>query len=498
MVPDVAKTGCSFNGAFAYYLHDKREAGERRRSTSERVAWTETRNLDEDDPEAVRRVMISTARRADELKAAAGVKATGRKSTACVYAYALSWHPSEAPLLDRAEMVRAANASLKVLGADRHQALIVCHRDRDHPHVHVIVNRVDPRNGKMLPTSNDFRKLSAWAHEYEKERGAILTPARAKRGEEAELRRREHPDPDQRRAFVRERSKEVRAARKAHRDNIAAKAKEGERIGDAADLRLLGMAQRDGHRAAWTALANRHREERRAIKATADAAIRVGLRAHEAAAKPIWALHFCEERERGRDIDRLQKTPLGLLALSLSMARERIAREEAGGRGLLAMTLAHLLSPRLRRDSLENARRHDRLALANLLKSRLESRVAPLREERAGALARHDESAARERDALRKGQGADRLKLREAWRRIYAMGGKDPAYLARQGDDARPREQPRTSEPAGPPQPGPAMEWTKANVSSGKDRDAKKVAGRARFAPPRRGRDRSRDNDLGR
>lgn len=497
MVPDVAKTGHSFTGAFAYYLHDKRETGERRRSTTERVAWTETRNLDTHDPDTARRVMISTARRADELKAAAGVKATGRKSTAHVYAYALSWHPSEAAQLDRAEMIRAADASLKVLGADRHQALIVCHRDRGHPHVHVIVNRVDPRNGKMLPTSNDFRKLSAWAHEYEKERGAILTPARAKRAEEADCRRRAHPDPEQRRALVRERSKETRAVRKAHQEGVMARDRAGERIDDASDLRILAADQRASHREAWVVIANRHKESRAAIVASTDAAISAVMATHKAETKPIWARHFHEERKRWQEFERLQKTPWGVLALSVSAARERIARDDTAGHGLLVLTFAHLLSPMLRYASLKAAQERDRLALANRLRSRLEARLAPLKAERDRTLKQHDQGAARERAELKQNQEGERSKLRESWRRIYAIAGKDPRYLARQACAFQSQERPKTSEPAGPKQPGPAMEWAKATSSSSQANASASKAERAMFERIRQARSRSLSRDQG-
>jgi hypothetical protein len=144
MVPDIAGTGHSFKGALSYYLHDKRQEQDAAHpQTAERVAWTETRNLATDDPAIAERAMIATARAADELKAQAGVKATGRKSNAHVYAYSLAWHPDEAGQLDRAEMMRAVDGSLQALGAENRQALIVCHTDRAHPHVHVIVNRVD-------------------------------------------------------------------------------------------------------------------------------------------------------------------------------------------------------------------------------------------------------------------------------------------------------------------------------------------------------------------
>ena len=140
MVPVLTEGGRSFKGAALYYLHDKRRAGEAERLTDERVAWTQTVNLPTDDAERGWRMMATTAMKADELKAAAGIKATGRKLTKPALAYSLSWHPDEAPT--KAEQVEAAQETLKLLGLGEHQALIVCHTDEPQPHVHVIVNRL--------------------------------------------------------------------------------------------------------------------------------------------------------------------------------------------------------------------------------------------------------------------------------------------------------------------------------------------------------------------
>ena len=52
------KRGASFKGALAYYLHDKKLEGERERFTSERVAWTETRNLATNNPEMAGKVFL--------------------------------------------------------------------------------------------------------------------------------------------------------------------------------------------------------------------------------------------------------------------------------------------------------------------------------------------------------------------------------------------------------------------------------------------------------
>ena len=166
MVPKLHAKGSSFKGAAAYLLHDKDRA-----DTSERVAWVETRNLAVDDPEAAWRIMAATALDQARLKAEAGVKSTGRKSDKHVLHLSLAWHPDQEP--SREEMAAAADGALKALGAGDRQAMIVAHDDEAHAHVHVLINRVSPEDGKHLPSSNDRLKLSKWAEAYEREGGRI-------------------------------------------------------------------------------------------------------------------------------------------------------------------------------------------------------------------------------------------------------------------------------------------------------------------------------------
>ena len=113
--------------------------------SAERVEWTETRNLATSEGERAARIMAATAEASPDLKHLAGGAATGRKLEKPVCHYSLSWAKDERP--DRQEMRRAAQESLKALGMERHQALVVSHRDGQ-PHVHVIANRVDPESGK--------------------------------------------------------------------------------------------------------------------------------------------------------------------------------------------------------------------------------------------------------------------------------------------------------------------------------------------------------------
>ena len=168
-----------------YCLHDPRMPGEAHHPESaERVEWTETRNLATSEGERAGRIMAATAEASPELKRLAGVAATGRKLEKPVCHYSLSWAKDETP--DRQEMRWAAQESLKALGMERHQALVVSHRDGQ-PHVHVIANRVDPESGKAAGLNRSKLKLSKWAEEYERGQGKIRCPQRernnARRGQ---------------------------------------------------------------------------------------------------------------------------------------------------------------------------------------------------------------------------------------------------------------------------------------------------------------------------
>ena len=155
--------GSSFAGAGLYYLHD------RNADTDERVAFTHTENLLTANPEAACKVMAWTAMHQAELKAAAGVKATGRKLEKPVHTFVLSWAPGEEP--DHEHMIETARSALGALGLADHEAVFVGHNDTDQAHVHMIVNRVHPDHGKAATLSKSRLKLSKWAEAYEKEHG---------------------------------------------------------------------------------------------------------------------------------------------------------------------------------------------------------------------------------------------------------------------------------------------------------------------------------------
>lgn len=196
MINVVTDHGSSFKGLMAYLMHDIGTT-----ESAERVAFTHTHNLATEDPEQAWKVMVSTAKSQDALKAQAGVKNTGRRSHKSVMHYVLSWSPEEHGEYTREDMINAATASMTYLGVDKgerigkkvtakrtqrgheHQAIFVCHDEGPgkNPHVHVVLNRVHPEHGVMLSDSKDYDKLSAWALDYRKAQGKEdLCPERVK------------------------------------------------------------------------------------------------------------------------------------------------------------------------------------------------------------------------------------------------------------------------------------------------------------------------------
>ena len=159
MVVKIAGLGRSFAGVAAYCLHDRREPGEPQPESAERVEWTETRNLPTSRGDRAAAIMAATAEAAPELKRLAGASAVGRRLEKPVCHYSLSWAKDQYEVTDRQEMQRAVAESLTTLGLETHQALIVAHGD-GHPHVHVIVNRVDPESGKAATLSRSKLRLA--------------------------------------------------------------------------------------------------------------------------------------------------------------------------------------------------------------------------------------------------------------------------------------------------------------------------------------------------
>jgi len=178
MIPRIQSAGGSFRGAGKYYLHDKlseaaREAGpaDIKDQTDERVWFTDTRNCLNTDPQRALDEMWRTAEDQQWLKAQAGVKRSGRVCEDPVKTLSLAWHKDDKPTPEH--MIEAADAFLKHMGWDQHQAVYVAHRDTEHKHIHIIVNRVHPETGRTMDDYRERVRAQEWALAYEKEHGKI-------------------------------------------------------------------------------------------------------------------------------------------------------------------------------------------------------------------------------------------------------------------------------------------------------------------------------------
>ena len=312
MVPRIAKIGTSFKGAGLYYLHDKRIDDGPHPTTSHRVVFTQTRNMLTVDPEFALRLMAKTAMDEKRLKKEAGLSLRGRKTTKPVYSYSLSWHTEQQPT--RGQMIKAADISLALLGMAHHEAVFIAHKDTKHPHIHVIVNRIDPYTGKAANNYRDRLTLSSWAQDYELDDGKIYC---------------------QQRVINNERRYQINPQTGRHNyviDNESTRRREQQAW--AKEQRKL---LRERHASEKMALEHLHADERLWLDQKRDAAIFAARTIVRQEMRPLWhALLIRQQEEKARrshittDLkalyERLRVAPKGVVTMKVrSMAAKRLA-----------------------------------------------------------------------------------------------------------------------------------------------------------------------------
>jgi hypothetical protein len=150
-------SGKSFR-ALAVYLVRGRSGRE-----NDRVAWIESRNLGTDDPEVAAALMRATAAQSVRVEQP-------------VYHLSISFDARDP--VTREQMRQVADRVLDELGLREHQALIVAHRDQEHPHVHIMVNRVHPETGLAWERWQDWPTIERVLREQERALGLREVPGR--------------------------------------------------------------------------------------------------------------------------------------------------------------------------------------------------------------------------------------------------------------------------------------------------------------------------------
>lgn len=91
-----------------------------------------------------------------------------------VYHVVIAWQPGEVPTDEQA--FEAAQEAMKAVGMEGHQYVSAVHRDREHHHVHLMVNRVHPETYRAVYPDRDYFKLDKCMREVELRHGWQHSP----------------------------------------------------------------------------------------------------------------------------------------------------------------------------------------------------------------------------------------------------------------------------------------------------------------------------------
>lgn len=456
MVPRLHDKGTSFKGISAYLLRDKDRA-----LTSERVAWTDTRNLATQDPDLAWRLQAACALNQQRLKSEAGVPNTGRKSNKHVLHFTLSWHPDQNP--SREEMLRAAEAAIDVLGGSDRQALIVAHDDEPHDHLHIVINRVSPTDGRHLSSSKEKLKLSQWAEAYEKEtadhkwakdnegKEIYCKNRRVNNAERDRIMRKPKHDrgkhlraPKDTARYLLEDQRQEKTEKSANDNDLFASLKAAQAAKDHA-LALLGRNQAKQQAAAWSALENTYKSR----QAAHEKGLRYRLeKINNAAFEAFRAQKIAlGDRQKAEQVTFLamERTFFGQMGNAAKTVKQLF---QEGGSSRLARTFGISTNATRRLDFFEESQKRERDALDRAQDEKAKADGAPIERENARQMALLRQKYLEDRNFLAKRQEIQRQALQEDWakrnaERKQALAGykrDQAAHLAKQEELDRQRE----------------------------------------------------------
>ena len=404
MIPKIHAKGHSFKGAAAYLLHDIDS------DTSERVAWTSTKNLSVEDPEIAWRVMAATAMNANQLKERAGIKNTGRKSNAHVLHMTLSWHPDEREDLQPDTMLGAAEAAILMLGADDRQALIVCHDEKDHAHVHILINRVSPEDGRILSSSYERLKSSEWAQKYEEARGQVFCDERVvnnaarKRGEYV------RGKPDMPRHLYEQ-------AQRASNDNTADTKKviEQQRTKDR-EVGKKNLATKQRHAQEWAGLENDHKKRVNDIRSEISTAIGKAKDGIRSDYRPQWMELHHEQQAELRAHEIREDTRMGRVSNAVRSIKFRALMQSDERKSAISEAFKAFSDEDLRLAGLKRNLETRSNALSNEQSEEEDRAAAEHKADQVEQLKANQQRYTTDRAGLVLGQSMDKAAQRAAWR----------------------------------------------------------------------------------
>lgn len=95
-----------------------------------------------------------------------------------VYHISLSFHPKDKERLTNELMIDIMNDYLAMMKLYNTQFVAVRHYDKEHPHIHLCINRID-YNGKLISDQNNYRKNEAITKSLTKKYGLYFSDGRS-------------------------------------------------------------------------------------------------------------------------------------------------------------------------------------------------------------------------------------------------------------------------------------------------------------------------------
>jgi hypothetical protein len=157
MLAKVAPPSNDFQALARYLVSGRSRDG----PDPKRVAWVFTQNLPTDDPHLAATYMEATAHLSPRTRKAA-------------YHLMIAWHEREQASAELMQTV--ACETLNRAGLSEHQALIMGHGDKPHPHLHILLNRVHPETGRAWKTTHDFLRFDRIMRDLAENYGCEYVP----------------------------------------------------------------------------------------------------------------------------------------------------------------------------------------------------------------------------------------------------------------------------------------------------------------------------------
>ncbi len=315
--------------------------------------------------------------------------------------------------MTKSEMLRAANESIRALGAEHCQAALIAHNDTAHPHVHVILNRVNPETGVMLNLWQSQKKLSRWALAYEQERGQVYCDKRLENWNARTQGNTVRADKDT--AYhLHDQAKNLGHSN----DNNFQQFKAEQKSRDA-DLSAYGKAMHKRHSQEWKDLSANYQVGKEKIKGR----LRNGKTPYQQAAadiraqfKPLWSSLGKNQWAEYKDFEKREKRLAGKIENAFAAVRHAKALGREDSKGFMSSAFNFLISSKARADALEKLHAAQKRGLSAAQSAEVKAAIQTVRKDKQAALKAHRANFDNDRQALKDKQASEREDLKRKWK----------------------------------------------------------------------------------